>query len=129
MKFDFKNGLIWVSINLEYEGKDKKIENCILDTGSATTALDIDLVEFNYRKSSTVKRLIGIGGGTQEVISQQVEKITIDQIPIENIEVEFGDIQADLGINGFIGNDTLKNFDISIKFSIKELFLKLHERF
>ncbi len=82
MKFDFKNGLIWVSINLEYEGKDKKIENCILDTGSATTALDIDLVEFNYRKSSTVKRLIGIGGGTQEVISQQVEKITIDQIPI-----------------------------------------------
>ena len=47
MKFHFRNGLIWVSIDLDYEGKDVKIDNCIIDTGSATTAIDIDLVDFN----------------------------------------------------------------------------------
>jgi len=96
----------------------------LLDTGSATTAIDIDLVEFNYKKPSFVKRLVGIGGGTQEVINQKVNKITIDQISLENVEIEFGDIQADLGINGFIGTDVLRHFDINIKFSTNELYFK-----
>ena len=44
MNFNFRNGLIWVSIDIEYGGEDIKIDNCILDTGSATTAIDIDLL-------------------------------------------------------------------------------------
>jgi hypothetical protein len=124
MNFNFRNGLIWIPIDIEYEGENINIDNCILDTGSATTAIDIDLVEFNYKKPSFVKRLVGIGGGTQEVINQEVNKITIDQISLENVEIEFGDIQADIGINGFIGTDVLRNFDINIKFSNKELYFK-----
>ena len=50
MKFEFKDGLIWVSIGLVYEGRPYTIHNCIVDTGSGTTAIDIDFVEFNYRK-------------------------------------------------------------------------------
>ncbi len=58
MNFNFRNGLIWVSIDIEYEGEDIKTDNCILDTGSAITAIvDIDLVEFNYKKPSFVKGL------------------------------------------------------------------------
>jgi len=124
MNFNFRNGLIWISIDIEYEGEDIKIDNCILDTGSATTAIDIDLVKFNYKKPSFVKRLVGIGGGTQEVINQEVNKITIDQISLENVEIEFGDIQTDLGINGFIGTDVLRHFDINIKFTTQELYFK-----
>jgi len=126
MNFNFRSGLIWISIDIEYEGENINIDNCILDTGSATTAIDIDLVEFNYKKPSFVKRLVGIGGGTQEVINQEVKKITIDQMSLENVEIEFGDIQADLGINGFIGTDVLRHFDINIKFSTKELYFKQH---
>ncbi len=48
MNFIFRNGLIWVAIGLEYEGIEIKIDNCILDTGSATTAIDIEMVDFNY---------------------------------------------------------------------------------
>lgn len=122
MNFHFRKGLIWISIDMEYEGENINIDNCILDTGSATTAIDIDLVEFNYKKPSVVKRLVGIGGGTQEVINQQVDRITIDQNSLENVEIEFGDIQADLGINGFIETNILRHFDINIKFSTKELY-------
>ncbi len=67
-------GLVWISINIEYEGKLTKINNCILDTGSATTAIDIDLVDFNFQKFAVIKRLHGIGNGIQEVVSQKVEK-------------------------------------------------------
>ncbi len=124
MNFEYRNGLIWLPIYIGYAGKNIKIDNCILDTGSATTAIDIDLIEFNYKKPSLVKRLVGIGGGTQEVISQKVDALTIGQFSLRNLDIEFGDIQADLGINGFIGTDLMKHCDISIKFSTKEIFLK-----
>jgi hypothetical protein len=57
-----------------------KIDNCILDTESATTAIDIDLIDFNYRKPSKIKRLFGIGGGTHEVIAQKIDKAIIDEV-------------------------------------------------
>ncbi len=47
-----------------------------------------------------VKRLFGIGGGTQEVVSQNVGKVIIGGKELNNIEIEFGDIHAELGING-----------------------------
>ncbi len=70
MNFELKHGLIWITFELIYEGNSVVIDNCIVDTGSAATAIDIDLVNFNYGKSAIVKRLFGIGGGTQEVVSQ-----------------------------------------------------------
>lgn len=124
MNFSYKNGLIWISIIIEYNKMELTINNCIMDTGSATTAVDIDLIDFNYKKPSVLKRLKGIGGGTQEVIGQEVDKIIIDGFMIPGVEVEFGDIREDLGINGFIGTDILKNFDIGINFSNMKITLK-----
>ncbi len=124
MKFKFRDGLIWVSIELVYEGKSCTINNCIIDTGSGTTAVDIDFVEFNYRKPALVKRLLGIGGGTQEVVSQPVDKLKVGQVELKNIEIEFGDLQEELGINGFIGNDILSRFTITIDYSQEHIDFK-----
>ena len=121
MIFEWKHGLIWISFYLEYEGKVTKIDNCILDTGSATTAIDIEMVDINYRKSATIKRLFGIGSGNQEVIAQKVDKVIIDKFELKDIEIEFGDIYADVGINGFIGNDVLSLFTIIIDYSKQEV--------
>jgi len=113
MNFELKHGLIWITFELIYEGNSVVIDNCIVDTGSAATAIDIDLVNFNYGKSAIVKRLFGIGGGTQEVVSQRVGKVIIGGQELNNIEIEFGDIHAELGINGFVGNDILSRFSIA----------------
>ncbi len=59
MTFEFRQGLIWVAVTLEYEGKSIDIDRCILDTGSATTAIDIDLISFNYQKPAIIRRLRG----------------------------------------------------------------------
>jgi len=121
MIFKWHQGLIWVSIDLGYEGKEHRIDNCVLDTGSATTAVDIDLVDFNYRKPANIKRLFGIRGGIQEVVSQEINAITIDCKMLKNVELEFGDFQKYLGINGFIGNDILSHFTINIDYFEKEI--------
>lgn len=121
MTFEWKYGLIWVPFKLKYEGSMITIDNCILDTGSASTAIDIELVNFNYQKPATIKRLFGIGGGTQEVVAQKVDKAIIGQIELEDIEIEFGDILADLGVKGFIGNDILSKFTITIDYELKKI--------
>ncbi len=121
MIFEWHHGLIWVSIGIEYEGKEHRIDNCILDTGSATTAIDIDLVNFNYHKPTKIKRLFGIGGGTQEVVSQEIDALIIDGKILKCVEIEFGDFQKELGINGFIGNDVLCHSIINIDYSKKEI--------
>ncbi|MFH1561803.1 MAG: hypothetical protein ABIF11_00075 [Nitrospirota bacterium] len=124
MNFELKHGLIWITFELIYEGNSVIIDKCILDTGSAATAIDIDLVDFNYRKPATVKRLFGIGGGTQEVISQNVGKVIIGGRELNDIEIEFGDIQAELGSNGFVGNDILSRFSILIDYQKREIQFK-----
>lgn len=130
MKFTRKDGLVWLSITLEYEGSNYTLENCILDTGSATTAIDIDLVDFNFQKPAIITRLFGIGGGTQEVISQKVDGVTIDTHSLKNVDIEFGNLHSELGINGFIGNDILSVFrTITIDNSKQEIeFTLFHER-
>ena len=124
MIFKWHQGLIWLSLDIIYENRKSRIDNCIVDTGSATTAIDIDLVKFNYRKPTEIKRLFGIGGGTQEVVSQTIDAITIDNIKLENINIEFGDFYEDLGVNGFIGNDILSLFAINIDYFNKEIDFK-----
>lgn len=79
MKFGRKDGLIWVNISLKYESTEYAIEQCLVDTGSATTAFDIDLVAFNFQKPAVLTRLCGIGGGSQEVIAQVIDGLTIDR--------------------------------------------------
>lgn len=82
------------------------------------------MVDFNYRKPATIKRLFGIGGGTHEVVAQKVDKVIIDENELKDIEIEFGGIKSELGINGFIGNDILSLFTITIVYSKQEIELR-----
>jgi predicted aspartyl protease len=127
MNFEQKQDLIWVPIEVVYEGKHIIIPDCIIDTGSSSTMIDIDLVEFNYKKPAIIKRLFGIGTGKQEVLSQKVDKIIIEQFKLEAVEIEFGTIKENLGINGFIGNDILSKFIVSIDFNQQVINLKLNQ--
>ncbi len=123
MDFTYRKGLIWIAISIIYIGKRVQVDNCILDTGSATTAIDIDQIALNYNIPAKIKRLFGVGGGTQDVICQHVEGIEIGETIIPDIELEFGDLKGRLGINGFVGNDILSNFDVFIDFERRLLKL------
>ncbi len=124
MKFKWEQGLIWVSIKLSYEGQEFNIDNCIVDTGAATSAIDIELIPFNYNKPAIVRRLFGIGGGKQEVVVQSVDAVKIGEHTLQDIDIEFGDLNIDYGINGFIGTDLLSRFDVTLNFSKNEIDLK-----
>jgi hypothetical protein len=124
MRFDWKNGLIWIEIEIIYAEQSIKIDNCIVDTGSVSTAIDIDLVNFDYQQPASIHRLVGIGGGTQEVLSQRVDEFRIDRQILKDIKIEFGDLHKELGINGFVGTDILSKFNLTMDF--KKQILELY---
>lgn len=124
MKFEFKNGLVWLPIQIKYSGKLIEISNCILDTGSASTAIDIDCIDFDYQKPAKIRRLFGIGNGTQEVVSQTVESLRLDNTIIKGVAIEFGNFKSKIGIDGFIGNDILSNFKLSIDYINKTIIIE-----
>jgi len=121
MNFEFRNGLIWLPVEIQYDGLIVRIDNCILDTGSATTAIDIDYIPFNYRKPAKIRRLFGVGDGTQEVVCQRIDFIRLGNDSIQNAEIEFGYFKSRIGISGFIGNDILSNFGVSIDFKNRNI--------
>ena len=124
MTFTWKDDLIWAGVAVEYEGVTYTIDDCLVDTGSATTAIDIDCVAFNFQKPGVLTRLFGIGGGTQEVIAQTIDGITIDSQRIEDIDIEFGNLRSELGINGFVGNDILSRFTLTIEYATQHITLR-----
>ena len=40
---------------------------------------------------------------------------------LQNVDIEFGDLNIDYGINGFIDTDLLSRFDVTLNFSKKEI--------
>ncbi|MGZ8217849.1 hypothetical protein [Methylomagnum sp.] len=123
MKFEWRNGLIWVTVEIVYEGQHITINDCIVDTGSVSTAIDIERINFNYQKPASIRRLIGIGCGIQEVLSQRIDGFIIDGKTLADIDIEFGDIRNEFGINGFIGTNVLSKFNVSINFEAQTLQL------
>jgi hypothetical protein len=124
MKIIERDGLIYLPITLKYDSKVYKINDCILDTGSAGTVIDIDFIQFNPKIPAVLKRLHGIGGH-QDVVAQNVDFIKIDSIYLRNVLIEFGDINNSFGIKGILGTNLLKYMDFHLSFINKKLNLKI----
>ncbi|MDD3225889.1 MAG: hypothetical protein PHX70_14515 [Clostridium sp.] len=42
MKLEYKNGLLFIDMNIEYKGKKVVLKNVVLDTGAAHTIINPD---------------------------------------------------------------------------------------
>ncbi|MDM8561138.1 hypothetical protein [Candidatus Parabeggiatoa sp. HSG14] len=126
MKFIEHDGLIFIPITLGYNSKIYQVTDCILDTGSAGTVIDVDLIEFNPKIPGILKRLYGIGGH-QDVVAQQVGFIKIENCRLENILVEFGDIKNSYGIKGILGTNLLRFMNFYLNFNQREIEFFLNE--
>src|SRR3989338_888656 len=116
MKFVFKNNLIYLPAILKYNHTLIRIPHCIIDSGSAGTTLDSDFVSLDLSKPTKIRRLVSIGG-YEEVIEQQVDSLEVCNTKINHIKIQFGNLKSEYGINGFIGNDFLSNFKVTIDYN------------
>lgn len=120
MKFELFKGLILLPVIFEYG--TKKIETQgVVDTGSAGTALDINLLgKLDFSRKTRLVEIEGIGG-TQEVAIQTTEAVSFCGERASNFEVEFGDIATAFGFYAIVGSNLLDFLGVHIDYKLREI--------
>jgi len=109
MRIDIIDNLPFISIEISYQGSVIDIPNILVDTGSATTILDIDLVEnigIKVSDNDIIHYISGIGG-EEMVFKRRIDYIKIDDCTISDFEVDIGNVNYSFQMNGIVGLDYL----------------------
>jgi len=120
MKFKYSGGLLYLPITVFYDQPIDLI--AMIDTGSAGTAVNVNLFDIDMlSRSGHSITLHGIGG-TQDAFVQTVSSVKIGTFEIKDFEVEFCDIEKDhFGFEAIIGSNLLDALNAVIDYSKREI--------
>lgn len=108
MKVEYRDGLLFTTIELVQGGKNKIIENIVIDTGASNTVISqdcVDDIDIRFTGKEEIVTTFGIGGKEHAFI-KKIDKVILGDLIIEKREMDFtGYIYDD--INGLLGLDIL----------------------
>lgn len=111
VKFEYKYGLPFCEIIIEYQGNSINLDNVLLDTGSGGTIFKMDMVDnigITIEKEDTIETISGVWG-IEFVYKKKVDNIKFGELEIKNFNIEVGVMDYGFDINGIIGIDFLKH--------------------
>ncbi|MEO2256182.1 retropepsin-like aspartic protease [Paenibacillus amylolyticus] len=123
MKISEIYGLPFISIKLEFRGEVLQLEKVLLDTGSASTLLNADAVRevgMVPEEDDLVDIIRGVGG-IEYVYTKSLDSITVDGTTINNFQVEIGNMDYGLEIDGILGFNFMKQTGVVINANLMEL--------
>ncbi|WP_374687730.1 retropepsin-like aspartic protease [Promineifilum sp.] len=109
MNLTIRDGLPFVTAEIEYGGQLLTIENALLDTGSAGTLFQVErllTVGVRMEPDDMIRRIRGVGG-TEFVFSKQIDALTVGGLRVRGFEVEVGALDYGFDLDGIIGLDFL----------------------
>jgi predicted aspartyl protease len=112
MNIEFKEGLLFTSIQISYRGSTKLIENIVIviDTGAAETIISPDAVEdigIYAELEDSVNSFYGIGGSLHNYFSKNRVQVELGNVCLEEAKMDFGVVDPQGNINGLLGLDYL----------------------
>ena len=109
MQLTLRDGLILLPVTVVYQGREVKVSNVVLDTGSATTMFSTDVVSQVgiVPELNDVLHVIRGVGGAEVVFSRRVDRLRVGRQAVEQFEIEVGGVGDAFGINGILGMDFL----------------------
>jgi len=120
VSFDSTKSLIIIDMAIEGPNSSRlRILPTAFDTGASFTIIPWDIaISLGYDPTRTTRRVrIITGSGVEYAPMIKVQKLTAIGESIENLEVLCHDLPEDSKIDGLLGLNFLKNFDIDISFS------------
>lgn len=103
-------GLPFVSITIVFRGRKLKLEKVLLDTGSASTLLNADIVQeigMVPEENDNVDIIRGVGG-VEYVYTKDLDSIIVGEAILNNFQVEIGNMDYGMEIDGILGFNFLK---------------------
>ena len=109
MKIELRKNLIYTSISVCHNGLIIQIDDALIDTGSASTVVSIDILsEIGIKpESSDLIRTIRGVGGVEAVFSRKMDYLQVGEYRIKPFEIEIAGMDYGFGINAILGMDFL----------------------
>ncbi|MBC8079573.1 MAG: clan AA aspartic protease [Gorillibacterium sp.] len=124
MRIEHRDGLLFTSIIIVYQGQTKQIDNIVIDTGASHTLISQDIVDdigIRVSLDDDVVASFGIGG-KEHAFVKIIDGIQVGDYKFSNISLDFTAIPY-TDINGLLGLDILMNAGFVI--DLKELIMHL----
>lgn len=103
-------GLPFVSMTVVFRGRELRLEKVLLDTGSASTLLNADIVQEigMVPEGNDIVDLIRGVGGVEYVYTKYLDSIIVDKAILNDFQVEIGSMDYGMEIDGILGFNFLK---------------------
>lgn len=105
-----KHGLIFAELTIRFRGKEKTIENVLIDTGSGGTILKSDIVfevGVEMEPTDSIETIRGVGG-SEFVFLKCIDELDLGGLSLKDFECEIGAMDYGFDINGIVGMNFLK---------------------
>jgi len=126
INFELRKKLPFISITVIHSGIEFKVDNVLVDTGSAATIFASDYVRkfgIDSEPEDRIQKIVGVGGN-EYVIEKRIDVLIIDGVSIEDSIIQVGDMDYGFGINGIIGGDLLIRTKMIIDYERRAILLK-----
>lgn len=124
MNIEYKDGLLFTSIEITYQGKSKLIDNIVIDTGASQSLISQDYVDDIGIKVSGEDEIVtsyGIGGKEHAFI-KTVDSVRVGEFFKTTCSLDFTSFRYE-DINGLLGLDLL--LDAGFIIDMKNLMMYL----
>ncbi|MFE4712216.1 retropepsin-like aspartic protease [Paenibacillus sp. NPDC056722] len=102
--------LPFISLVVAFRGKEIQLGKVLLDTGSASTLLNADIVRdigMVPEENDVVDIIRGVGG-VEYVYTKTLDSLAIGNMALNNFQVEIGNMDYGMEIDGILGFNFLK---------------------
>lgn len=126
-KLQYKNGLLYTSIEFKFKEKSVFIEDVIIDTGASHTIIATEYLEeidAPLLDADELVKTTGYGGVVYYSIRKKLDEIKCGNLVLKDIKLDFGVIDPKNRVNGLIGLDFL----IGVGTVIDPVDLTMYER-
>lgn len=126
MIIEYRDGLLFTSIEILFRGQSKIIDNVVIDTGASQTLISQDAVDDIGIKASGGDEIVtsyGIGGKEHSFV-KTINKVKVGDFTLDNCTLDFTSFQYE-DINGLLGLDLLLEAGSII--DLKKLRMDLRE--
>lgn len=110
-RLQLKDGLLYTSVNLIYEGKCIVVDDVIIDTGAFHTIIAtvyLEKLDITFSDDDELVKASGYGGTVSYSVRTKIDSIECEDIKINNMKIDFGEIDSNERVNGLIGLDFLR---------------------
>ncbi len=125
MNIEYRDGLLFTSIEISYKGKSKIIENIVIDTGASQSLISqdcVDDIDIKVSGEDEITTSYGIGG-KEHAFVKTIDKVQVGEFCLDNCSLDFTSFLYE-DINGLLGLDILLNAGFIIDLKTLKMYLQ-----